>query len=557
VRLSASIIFIAALLIPGCGTETPVPVAPGATIDRYLAQYAPYEMSFDASALPEKEQLLLKKLMEAASYLDTAYWMQTSVYGLRLRDSLADLPDDIGRLKLLTLLNRNGGPFDLLRGDSAFIGDMRFYPGQELYPRGMSTEEFDAVVGKLPDTEKAVFMSPYTVVRGDGHGAYDAVPYHVEYARWVGPMARALDEAAALSDDPSFARFLRLKSQALLTDRYFDADTAWVELSGNRFDIIFGPDEVFSDGVRNIKAKYEANIEVVDRGESGRLDLYAKYLNRMEQNLPVGDEYKSPVGGLTTRFVVVTDIMRAGEAAVGYQAVATNLPNDPDVHLKKGTKKTFWKNMFTARFNTIIKPVSVRLIHPEQLQYLSGEGFFQFVLMHEICHALGPRVVKVGPRRGEPVNNAIGPEYSALEEAKADIAGLYSLIYLMDNRVVDRSREKEFFVSYLGSLFRSIRFGTGEAHGKAAAVSLNYLVANGGILYDASTKRWSVDFKHFRAGVGKLVRELIMLEGDGDPAKVGEFFGKWSGVTKPMETAIALVRDLPVDVMPVYSVRWE
>jgi hypothetical protein len=553
--LAAPVLLIA---FAGCpGDAPPPPVAPAATLDRYLAGYAPYEMSFDASALPGKEKQMLRKLVEAAAYLDTAYRMQTSVYGLRLRDSLAALPPDTLRTKLLALIDRNGGPFELLHGDTAFIGTETSYPGQEFYPRGMTARQFEDALAKLPDAEKEAFLSRYTVIREDGSGGYRAVPFHVEYARWVGPMARLLKEAADLSDDQAFARFLRLKAEALLTDRHFDADTAWVGLSGNRYDIIFGPDEEYSDGVRGIKGKYQANIEVVDAAESKRLDLYTAHLNAMERNLPVGDEYKSVIDGVTSGFVVVTDIARTGEAAVGYQAVATNLPNDPEVHQRKGTKKTFWKNMLKARYNTIIRPVALRLLNPEQLQFLTNDGFFQVVLMHEISHALGPRLVKVGPDRGKPVNLVIGPEHSALEEAKADLAGLHSLVYLMDRKVVDRAREREFFVSYLGSLFRTIRFGIGEAHGKAAAISLNYLVANGGIVYDAATKRWSVDFNRIRAGVERLTRELIILEGNGDPDAVKAFFAKWVTMTDALSTSMAAAGDIAVDILPKYSVRWE
>jgi hypothetical protein len=371
------------------------------------------------------------------------------------------------------------------------------------------------------------------------------------------PCARLIREAADLSDDSSFARFLRLKADALLSDRYFDADTTWVGLAGNRYDLILGPDETYADGIKGVKAGYQAYVEVVDVQESERLALYAKHLAAMERNLPVDDEYKSVIEGVTARFVVVTDIARAGEASAGYQAVATNLPNDPEVHLRKGTKKTFWRNMFRARYNTIIRPVALRLLHPEQLQYLTNDGFFQFVLMHEICHALGPRVVKTGPNKGKPVNVAIGPEYSALEEAKADLAGLHSLSYLMERKIVDRAREKEFFVSYLGSLFRTIRFGVGEAHGKAAAVSLNYLAANGGIVYDASVRRWSIDFAKIRAGVGRLTHDLIVLEGDGDPKAVGAFFARWAVMTDALSASLAATEDIATDVMPHYAVRWE
>ena len=306
-----------------------------------------------------------------------------------------------------------------------------------------------------------------------------------------------------------------------------------------------------------VKAKYEAYIEIVDQEASADLEIYKSYLQKMEENLPIPEEYKSVVEGLTANFVIVRDILRTGEGAIGYQAVAANLPNDPEVHAKKGTKKTFWKNMFEARFNAIIKPVSNRLIEESQLQYLSDEGFFMFVLMHEICHAIGPRVVKVGPKKGMAANAAIGPNYSPLEEAKADVVGLYSLAYLMKEGVVDSTQARYFYVSYLGSLFRSVRFGLEEAHGKAAAISLNYLSENGGIIYDEGTNKWSIDFKNFEEGIRKLSKELLLLEGDGDNEKVQTFFDQWTNETPQLTKAFEAVDDIAIDVLPVRKLKWK
>lgn len=524
-------------------------------IKKYLAQYAPYEMNFDASGYSEKDKTILKKLVKAAEYIDTLYWLQTSKYGMRLRDSLATLTDERSK-DLYTLVVRNGGPFELLNEHEAFLGNQTFYGGGELYPKGMTKEQFDAYIAKLPKAEQDEFMYPYTVIKADGKGGYKAVRYSVEYKKYIDPIVKLLNECADLSDNESFAKFLRLKAKALTTDNYFDADVAWIDMKGNKFDMVFGPFETYSDKIKGVKAKYEAYIEIVDQKESDKLEVYTKYLSDMENNLPIPDEYKSVVKGLTAKFIIVQDIIRKGEGAIGYQAVATNLPNDPAVHEKKGTTKTFWKNMFKARFNAIIKPVSHELIDQSQLQYLSDEGFFQFVLMHEICHAVGPRKVKVGPKKGVATNAAIGADYSALEEAKADISGLHSLAFLMDKGVVDKAREKEFYVSFLGSLFRTVRFGLEEAHGKASAISLNFLLKNGGLLYDEKTQRWSIDFKNIREGVKKLAKELLILEGDGDPAKVKAFFEKWTGMTPQLEASLAKTKKIAIDVLPVRSIKW-
>ena len=551
------VFIVIVILFAGCiEKRSPLTQKQKNTIDHYMAQYAPYEMPFDASTMKEPDKTILKKLTEAAAYLDTAYWMQTSQYGMHLRDSLMTVKDDPYAKKLLTLVVRNAGPFELLNEHKTFIGNESYYPGDEIYPHGMTVEQFDDYYKTLSKEEQEKFMSPYTVIRPDGNGGYKAVPYHVEYARYITPVVKLLNEAADLSDNASFAKFLRLKATALTTDDYFDADVAWIDMKDNKFDMVFGPFETYSDGIKGVKAKYEASIEVVDPVESKKLDMYIKYLADFEKNLPIPQQYKSTVKGLTAKFIVVQDIIRTGEAAAGYQAVATNLPNDPLVQEKKGTTKTFWTNMLKARFNAIIKPVSEKTIDTTQLQYLSDDGFFQFVLMHEICHAIGPHVVKVGPKKGMALNAALGPNYSPLEECKADITGLVSLDYLMDKGVIDKNNEKNFYVSYLGSLFRSVRFGLAEAHAIAAAIALGYLHDQGGITYDAATNRWAVNFEKFREGIRSLDAELLTLEGNGDAAGVQKFFDQRAKIIPEVQKSLDTVKDLPIDVLPHYTIQW-
>ena len=550
--------FIISILIfmPLVATAYQTNNADAVKIEKYLGQYSPYEMNFDASAYGKNDKLILKKLVQASEYLDTIFWLQSSKYGLALRDSLSKIKNDEQASRLLTLLNRNAGPYELLNNYAMFVGDQPYYPGEEFYPRGMTAEQFDAYVAKLPKKQQERLMSPYTVIREDGKGGYKAVPFHLKYKKYITPIVKLLRECSKLTDNKSFAKFLSLKAKALETDNYFDADVAWIDMEGSKFDIVFGPYETYADEVKGVKAKYEASIEVVDQEESKKLEVYKSYLKDMEENLPIPPEYKSEVKGLTAKFVIVRDIIRKGEALAGYQAVATNLPNDPVVHEKKGTKKTFWKNMFEARFNTIIKPVSMKLIDPSQQEYLSDQGFFLDVLMHEICHAVGPRTVKVGPNKGMAANASIGPNYSPLEENKADMAGLHSLAMLIDKGVIDKSMEKKVYVSFLGSLFRSIRFGLNEAHGKAAAIELNYLRKNGGILYDEQKKTWSVDFATMREGVKKITADLLILEGNGDGKKVQEFFDTWTYMTPELQSSLDNVKDIAIDVLPQYTIKW-
>jgi Peptidase family M49 len=549
--------FIIVLFLAGCTQkQKPLSDEHKAEIDNYISQYVPYDMHYDASNMKEPDKTILKKLVLAAAYIDSIYWLQTSKYGIHLRDSLEQVKNDPYAQKLLTLILRNAGPFEQLNNYKTFMGDQSYYAGDEIYPHSMTSEQFDSYIAKLPKDEQDKFMSPYSVIRPDGRGGYKAIPYHEEYKKYITPIVKLLNECADLTDNASFAKFLRLKAEALTTDNYFDADVAWIDMKDNTLDMVFGPFETYSDGIKGVKAKYEASIEVVDQAESKELDVYIKYLPELEKNLPIPEAYKTHVKGLSAKFIIVRDVIRTGDAAVGYQAVATNLPNDPEVEEKKGTTKTFWINMFEARFNAIIKPVSMKLIDESQLPDLSTEGFFQFVLMHEICHAIGPSTVKVGPKKGIAINAAIGPNYGPLEECKADITGLLSLKYLMDKGVVDAGKAKTFYVSYLGSLFRSVRFGLTEAHASAAAIALSYLYKNGGIKLDSTTQRWSIDFNNFPTSIRNLDREILILEGNGDNTKVQEFFNKWAKIIPEVQASLDKVKDLPIDVLPKYSIKW-
>lgn len=543
-------LFTGAMVLVGC-SRTIDPRE--ADIDKRLSRLVQVPMHFDGRRLSENDRVFLQKLIEAGKLVHTAYLHQMYPPGVGLRDSLARLSDSFST-KLHRLVVRNGGPFDKMDHFTNFVGDYQRPAGAWFYPPELTKEEFEAYVAAHPQDADAL-MSPYTVIRRQGEKLV-AVPFHREYAQWIQPAAALLREAAALTTNASLRKHLASRADALLNDDYYQSDIDWIDLEGNDYDIIIAPYETYEDGLMGIKASYEATIGVKEREETAKLEVYTKYLDELEQYLPHHQKYKRSIKGLASPMVVVRDIFRGGDIATGYQPMAANLPNDPKVHTTKGTKKTFWKNVGEARLNYIILPVARELIASDQIRYVTPQGLFNFVLMHELCHALGPQYVH-GSEGKVTVNQALKEHNSAIEEAKADMAGLHSIKYYIDRGIIPKELEREHYVSYLASVFRTIRFGTTEAHGKAAICELNYLRDRGGIRLDSATRKWSVNFNLIGQAISDLAHDLLTMQAVGDYAAVEEFFIRWAPAPKDVSEALKGLDHLPVDVEPVYTIRWE
>ncbi|HEY7841838.1 MAG TPA: hypothetical protein VIC61_09740 [Gammaproteobacteria bacterium] len=542
------ILFLLASL-PATAADRTWTDAEAADIAHRMQKYVDAPMPYDARGYSEREKALLRKLLEAAKLADEIFWQQTSHDNLTLRDRMAKdrSVDDPGR----RFFFMQGGPWDRLAHEEPFMSVPAKPAGAGFYPPDMTREEFEGWIAAHPG-DKEAFLSPYTVIRRQD-GKLVAVPYHDAYRPMVERIAAALREAADLAEDPGFAKYLRSKAEAVLNDEYFQTDVDWIDLHGGKFDFVFGPFEVYEDALHNLKAGYQASVEIVDLEESARLDVYKQHLADLEANLPYPDRYKNREPGLTAAFVIVRDIYRGGLLRVGYQPTAANLPNDPRVHEKKGSKKTFWKNIMEARVNRVILPVGRRLIAGDQVDALTGRGYFDFVLMHEIAHGIGPRYVH---GTDSPVNTSLRELYSWIEENKADIAGLHSLKYFRETGIIDEKLRREHFVSYLGSIFRAVRFGTGEAHGKAAIVSLNYLLEQGGIRYDGASRRYAVDFDRIDAGIARLAEELLLIEAEGDYARAQRLEKKYGGTPDFVRASLDGLKDLPIDLVPRYEITW-
>ena len=528
-------------------TSAKLVVAPD--LEQRVAKFKPIHIPFDSSSLTDRERKMVDKLVDAAGLLDSIYWRQSDPEGLKLYLSLATSKD--GRDQMLReYLKINGSRFDLIDDNKPFVGTEPMPPGRGFFPTGLTRSEFDTYVAAHPD-QRAALYGPQTIVRRDGN-ALEAVPYHTAYREFLVPMARDLREASELTDDPAFAKFLQLRAHALLTDDYFPSDLAWLDLKNPKFDIVFAPYETYLDGLLGVKTSYGASVMIRNDPESKKLAIFQQYVPQLQESLPLARADLPSKHGKQSPMEVVDAIYRAGDLLHGYQAVADNLPNDPRIHEQKGSKKIFWKNFMDARVNYIILPVAQRLMRPDQAQLVTGDGLLRFVTLHEISHGLGPAYARTGGRQAD-IREAIGPQYSALEEAKADITGMLCVKWLVDHGVIPRDELNGIYASFLGETFRTIRFGIAEAHGQGAMMEFNYLAGQGAIRRDPSTGLYEVNFEKMPGAIALLAKELLEQEATGDGARTEEWFKKYAVMPPELAAALQRASDIPVDVDPTFD----
>ena len=520
-----------------------------ADLNERLSKFRPVPMPFHSEGLSAREQALAKKLVEASQYFEQIYWRQSDPEGLALLRSLegSKAPADIALRRFLMI---NGSRYDLIRNNEPFVGTAPMSPDHGLYPAGLTRERMEAYVRQHPEQKEALY-APQTVVRREGDRLV-AVPYHVAYKEWLDPAARALNEAAALSEDAKFANFLRLRAKALLDDNYYASDIAWLELENPKFDVIFAPYEVYLDDLLGVKTSYGAAVLIRNEEESQKLALFQKYIAAIQDALPLAPEDRPSKAGHRSPMEVMDAPFRAGDLRHGYQAVADNLPNDPRIHQEKGSKKIFFKNFMDARVDYVVLPMAKRLLRADQAAQASGDGYLATTMMHEISHELGPAYSRT-PKGRMQINEAIGPPYSALEEAKADVVGMFGLDWLIEHGNMPREKRTEYYASYVGGIFRTVRYGIAEAHGRAEMMEFNYLVERGAIARASKTNRYAINVEHMPAAIASLAKELLEMEAAGDRPRVEAWFAKYGRMPDDLAKSLAASSDIPVDVDPVFS----
>jgi hypothetical protein len=514
---------------------------PARTPAQRLAQWKQVPMPFREKGLSAAEIGVVNQLVDACRLLDSIYWRQSDLAGLALYKTTKDKTVK----ELLTIM---GSRWDLLDGNAPFVGAETMPPGHELYPKGMTREQIERYVAQHPASKAAIY-SPSTVVERR-NGVLTGVPYHVRYKQFLEPMARDLRDAAAQTPDAAFAKFLRLRADALLSDNYYASDLAWLDLQNPKIDIIFAPYETYLDDLLGVKGSYGASILIRNEEESQKLAVYQKYVPDIQEALPIDAAAKPSKRGHLTPMEVMDAPYRAGDLRHGYQAVADNLPNDPRIHQEKGSKKIFFKNFMDARVDQVILPIAQILMRPDQAAKASAEGYMASTLLHEIAHELGPAFAR---RNGKQVDvrEAIGPAYSGLEEAKADVTGMFGLKWLVDHGALPKDRLPEYYASYVAGIFRTLRFGTGEAHGRAEMMEFNYLQENGALAI--ANGRYAIDYARIPVVLEQLCKHLLEMEDAGDRAGAEAWFTKYDKIPEELKKALAATSGIPVDLDPVFS----
>jgi len=411
----------------------------------------------------------------------------------------------------------------------------------------MTEEEFDAAVDGDP-AKLAMFQSLYTLLRRDEQGILGTVGYSEAYAEPMSFAAGKLREAAALAEDPGLRRYLELRADALLSDRYRESDLAWMDMKDNTLDVVIGPIETYEDQLFGYKAAAEAYVLIKDKAWSERLARYATFLPDLQKGLPVPEEYKRETPGTDSDLNAYDVVYYAGDCNAGSKTIAINLPNDEQVQLRKGTRRLQLKNAMRAKFDKILVPIAEELIAEDQRQHVTFDAFFANTMFHEVAHGLGIKNTLSGRKT---VRQALKEQSSALEEGKADILGLYMITWLDEHGELDGEDLKDNLVTFLGSVFRSIRFGASSAHGRANLARFNFFEEMGVFSRDEATGTYRVDFDRMEEAMNALSEKILRLQGDGDYEGVKTFMEEKGRIGTVLQGDLdrLAAKGIPVDIV--------
>ncbi|MBX5462017.1 MAG: hypothetical protein IRZ28_13130 [Steroidobacteraceae bacterium] len=512
-----------------------------------IARYAPVDVRVDVSHLPENERQALVRIIQAAQIVDALYMRQTSPLSESRLLALLNDHSPLGQTRLKYFLI-NKGPWSELNNDEPFLPDVGPRPPQSnFYPADATRSEVETWMSSLPKAEREAATGFFTTIRRGPDGKLRAVPYSLEYQGELMEMARLLREAAGLTKQPTLKAFLEKRAAAFISNDYYDSDVAWMELDAT-IEPTIGPYEVYQDRWFNFKAAFEAFVTLTDEEETRKLARFSSELQELEDHLPIDPKYRRAKLGGYSPIRVVNVVFNAGDANHSVQTAAFNLPNDERVVSAKGSKRTLLKNFQEAKFDKVLVPIAGVALAPADRESVSFDPFFTHILMHELMHGLGPQTIRVNGRE-TTVRQELKELNGPLEEAKADVSGLWALQYLMDKGVLDKRQERSMYVTFLASSFRTLRFGLSSAHAQGMALQVNNLFDHGAIKV-AKDGTFSLDVPKAKKAVTNLTRQIMTLQATGDYAGAQALLTRKAVIRPEVQAVLDRLGDIPVDIVP-------
>jgi hypothetical protein len=522
-----------------------------AELEAMAARFAKTPLRVDISKLDAGDRQALPKLIEAARILNSIYMDQLWSGDRALYAKLQQDGSPLGKARLHYFW-LNKGPWSDLDGHQAFLPGVpaKKPAGANFYPEDMTRAEFETWVKGLAAKDRTAAEGFFTVIRRDPKTkALRIVPYHQEYKADLDRCARLLREAAASTTNATLKKFLELRANAFSSDDYYASDVAWMDLDAP-IDITIGPYETYTDELFGYKAAFEAYVNLRDDAETNKVRFFADHLQEIENNLPIESKYKNPKLGTSAPIRVVNEIIASGDAAHGVQTAAYNLPNDERVVTQKGSKRVMLKNVQEAKFNTVLLPIAKRLLSGAAQSGISFDAFFTHILAHELSHGIGPHQITVSGR-STTARQEMKELYSAIEEAKADVTGLFMLQYMYDHGMLP-NRERQLYTTYLASSFRSLGFGIKEAHGRGMALQVNYLMDKGAIVRN-SAGTFEVDYTRIKGAIRDLTHDLLTLEATGNYSGAKQMLDRLAVIRPEVQASLDRLTGIPTDIEPVFE----
>ena len=521
-------------------------------LEKMTARFTPTKLEADVSKLSPGDRKALVKLIEASRILNDIFMKQLWSGNAELYEKLKRDTSPLGKARSHYFWI-NKGPWGDLDDHTAFLPNVppKKLPGANFYPENMTREEFESWVKTLSKQDREQAAGFFTVIRRDAGGRLTFVPYSEEYKHDLAKSARLLEEAAGLTSNATLKRFLLARGAAFLSNDYYESDMAWMDLDAP-IDITIGPYETYNDEIFGYKAGFEAYVNLRDDVETEKLKFFGAHLQEVENNLPIDPKYRNPKLGSQAPIRVVNEILSAGDGDHGVQTAAYNLPNDERVVTQKGSKRVMLKNVQEAKYHATLEPISKRVLTSTSQPDLSFDSFFTHILAHELSHGIGPHQITIADRATSP-RQELKELYSAIEEAKADVTGLFMLQHLYDHKLIDGGAhaERKLYTTYLASTFRTLRFGLKDAHGKGMAMQVNYLTDKGGFIA-REDGRFEVNLEKIKSAVRDLDRDLLTIEATGDYAAAKKMLDELGKVRPSMQTALGNLSDIPVDIEPIF-----